>query len=92
MEVRMVRPCEVCRELIDEERLEVLPETRLCTECAKKITKHGGEFTVSSVADSLGKVGSLKKNYGGISTHKTRNNLAVEKLRDEYRRNSDGSN
>src|ERR1700723_2620201 len=77
------RPCEVCRALIEPERVEAIPETRLCSEHAKMIAKYGGEFTLSSTQESLGKVGSLKKNYGGITPEKTRNAKALEQLRRE---------
>lgn len=78
------RPCEICRRLIEPERIEAIPETRLCTEHAREIVRFGGEFIVTSATESLGKAGSLKKNYGGISTEKTRNKTALEKLRREF--------
>ena len=77
------RPCEICRALIEPDRIEAIPETRLCTEHARLIAKYGGEFTLSSTQESLGKVGSLKKNYGGITPEKTRNAKALEQLRRE---------
>jgi hypothetical protein len=78
------RPCEVCRSLIEPERIEAIPETRLCAEHARQIAKFGGEFTLSSTQESLGKAGSLKKNYGGITPQKTRNATALRLLRDEF--------
>jgi ribosome-binding protein aMBF1 (putative translation factor) len=78
------RPCEICRELIEPERVEAIPETRLCTEHAKMIARYGGEFTLSSTQESLGKVGSLKKNYGGITPEKTRNAKAMEQMRRDF--------
>ena len=78
------RPCEICGQPIDSERIEVLPETRLCVEHAKAIAKHGGEFIVTGTQASLGKGGSLKKNYGDISVEKKRNTEALRKLRAEY--------
>jgi hypothetical protein len=78
------RPCEICHELIALERLEVVPETRLCTAHAQAILKHGGEFIVTATQERLSKTSSLKQNYGGISTQKKRNTLAIEKLRREY--------
>lgn len=78
------RPCEICRQLIEPDRIEGIPETRLCTRHAREIARYGGEFIVTSATESLGKVGSLKKNYGGISTQKTRNKTAVDKLRRDY--------
>src|SRR4051794_20838188 len=51
------RPCEICRALIEPDRIEALPETRLFTEHARSIAKYGGEFTLSSTQESLGKAG-----------------------------------
>ena len=78
------RQCEICQAPIDPERIEVLPETRLCTEHARKIGKYGGEFKVTMSQERLSKPGSLKRNYGGVSTSKTRNHDAIEKLRTDY--------
>jgi hypothetical protein len=78
------RPCEICGQPIDPERIEVVPETRLCVEHAKRIAKYGGEFTVIGTQASLGKGGSLKKNYGDVSIEKKRNTEALRKLREEY--------
>jgi hypothetical protein len=63
------RACARCHVSIPEERLEVLPETRLCVACSKAI---GGEFVVTVVTENLGKAGSLKKNYGSVSVRKHR--------------------
>lgn len=79
----MTRPCEVCGAAIAPERLEVLPETRLCPTHAQMIEKFGGEFVRTASQASLGKEGSLKKNYGDISVSKKRNYLAVERLKAE---------
>jgi ribosome-binding protein aMBF1 (putative translation factor) len=78
------RPCEICGERIDPERVDVVPETRLCVEHAKIISKYGGEFIVTGTQASLGKAGSLKKNYGDVSIEKKRNTEALRKLREEY--------
>jgi hypothetical protein len=78
------RPCEICGELIDPDRIDVVPETRLCVEHARMIGKYGGEFIVIGTQASLGKSGSLKKNYGDVSIEKKRNTEALEKLREEY--------
>ncbi len=80
------RPCEVCGEPIDPERIDVLPETRLCTEHAKQVAKYGGEFLFTATQSSLGKNGSLKKNYGDVSVRRRRNTEAVRKLIEEYDR------
>jgi hypothetical protein len=79
-----MRPCEICKRMIEVERVEAIPETRLCIEHARRIGRYGGEFLVTATRESLGKAGSLKKNYGDIATRKTRNHLAIEKLRHEY--------
>jgi hypothetical protein len=78
------RPCEICRAPIDPERIEVLPETRLCTEHARQILKYGGEFKVTVTRERTSKEGSLKRNYGGVTPSQTRNHEAIEKLRAEY--------
>jgi hypothetical protein len=78
------RPCEICQAPIDPERIEVLPETRLCTEHARKMSKYGGEFKMTFTQERLSKEGSLKKNYGGVSPHKSRNSDGIEKLRNDY--------
>jgi hypothetical protein len=78
------RPCEICGQPIDPERAEAVPDTRLCVEHARMIGKYGGEFIVTGTQASLGKGGSLKKNYGDVSIHKQRNTEALRKLRDEY--------
>ena len=78
------RPCEICDELIDPERVEAVPATRLCTEHARLIQKHGGEFLLTAQHERTSKPGSLKRNYGGVDIQKERNTLALNKLRLEY--------
>ena len=78
------RRCEIRKQEIDPERLEFLPETRLCLTHAKLIEKYGGEFVISATQERTSKPGSLKRNYGGVSTTSTRNTSAVEKLRQDY--------
>jgi hypothetical protein len=81
--------------MIEADRVEAIPETRLCLDHARMIGKYGGEFLVTATRESLGKAGSLKKNYGDVATQKTRNHTAIEKLRREYleglRASEDGS-
>ena len=77
-------PCEICKRTIDAERVEAIPETRLCVEHARMIGKYGGEFLVTATRESLGKAGSLKRNYGDIVTQKRRNQTAIDKLRHDY--------
>jgi hypothetical protein len=78
------RRCEICKQEIDPERLEFLPETRLCMTHARMIEKYGGEFVITATQERTSKPGSLKRNYGGVSTTSTRNTAAVEKLRQEW--------
>lgn len=63
------RPCARCGKEIPPERLEILPETRLCVACSQAV---GGDFEVAVVSENLAKPGSLKKNYGSISLRKKR--------------------
>ena len=67
-----VRLCQRCREPIPAERLEALPETRICVQCSRDI---GGEFIVRAFPESIGKQGSLKKNYGGWTVQKVRKRI-----------------
>lgn len=66
------RPCLRCRATIPAERIEALPETRLCVKCSEAV---GGDFETYLVRESLGKSGSLKKNYGGVSLRKVRRQI-----------------
>jgi hypothetical protein len=81
----MSRYCEVCRRIIDPERAEALPETRLCIDHAREIAKYGGEFTLNATSETISKQGSLKKNYGGINVSKSRNQQAIERLIEDGR-------
>lgn len=56
--------CKRCQKEIPVERLEVMPDTEVCTECSKAI---GGEVNMVVSLSSMGKATSLKKNYGGVS-------------------------
>lgn len=78
------RLCEVCKEAIEGDRLAFIPDTRLCTQHAREIEKYGGEFVVTAEQERTSKPGSLKLNYGGVSTSKNRNVEAVQRLRDDY--------
>jgi hypothetical protein len=66
------RPCQRCGGEIPAERIEVMPETRICVACSKAI---GGEFEIRAIPENLAKAGSLKKNYGGISIEKRRKRI-----------------
>ena len=63
------RPCERCGVEIPVERIEVLPDTRLCVKCSSEM---GGEFRISVTPENLAKSGSIKKNYGSFAIKKTR--------------------
>lgn len=78
------RPCEICKKPIPLDRLETVPETRLCKEHALKIQKYGGEFTVTAKQERTSKPESFKPNYGSVSTSRKRNYEALEKLRQDY--------
>jgi hypothetical protein len=69
------RFCQVCQAEIPAERIDALPETRLCIRCSQK---KGGDFVISMVPENLGKPGSLKKNYGGVHISKRRRRLEPE--------------
>jgi ribosomal protein L37AE/L43A len=66
------RPCVRCGVEIPVERIEALPETWLCIKCSQTV---GGDFEVFVTQTSLGKTGSLKKNYGDYSVKKRRRRI-----------------
>jgi hypothetical protein len=78
------RPCEIRKKMIEAERVEAIPETRLCVEHARLIVKYGGEFLVTATEENLAKPGGIKRNYGGIVMPKTRNRTGIDKLRHDY--------
>jgi hypothetical protein len=79
------RPCEICGEMIDPERVEWQPETRLCTKHAEEMRKYGGEFIVTLTESSAQKSGSIKKAFGDVVVSgKMRNSVGIAKLRAEY--------
>jgi hypothetical protein len=80
------RICEICKQVIDAERAEGLPDTRLCGPHAEEIQQFGGEFILEAAQERTNKAGSLKINYGGIATRKTRNHVAIQQLRDAWER------
>jgi hypothetical protein len=63
-----------------------MPDTRLCGEHAREIQQYGGEFTITAEQERTSKQGSLKINYGGIATSKSRNLSALEQLREAHAR------
>lgn len=66
------RFCARCRAEIPSERIEALPETRLCIECSTAV---GNEFDIEITQENLAKTNSLKKNYGSISIKKRRREI-----------------
>jgi hypothetical protein len=66
------RPCVRCGADIPAERIEALPETRLCIRCSEAV---GGDFEMIVTRTSLGKAGSLKKNYGDYSVTRRRRKI-----------------
>lgn len=58
--------------MIALDRLEALPETRLCVRCSQEV---GGEFEMTVAPENLGKTGSLKKNYAGWIIKKRRRRI-----------------
>lgn len=59
------RQCERCDADIPAARVAALPGTWLCVECSEEV---GGDFELIATQENLGKQGSLKLNYGGVST------------------------
>lgn len=66
------RPCVRCKAMIPPERIETLPETRLCVQCSAAV---GSDFETAVVSENIGKAGSLKKNYGGFRLKKRRRKI-----------------
>jgi hypothetical protein len=79
-----MRRCIVCKHEIESERAAAIPATRLCTKHGHEIENYGGEFTISVSQERTSKQGSLKLNYGGITTTSTRNEKALDRLLDEF--------
>jgi hypothetical protein len=67
------RFCEICKAEISAERVEALPDTRRCSDCARSQEAKGNpEFDLLVSQCQLGKAGSLKKNYGDVTVQKRR--------------------
>ena len=79
-----MRICLICKQEIEAERAEAIPDTRLCAQHGREIERFGGEFRMTAEQERTSKRSSLKVNYGGITTARTRNQRAVEQVRDEY--------
>ncbi len=78
------RLCEICKQPIDADRADGLPDTRPCGQHAEEVQAFGDEFIMTAEQERTSKASSLKVNYGGIATTKTRNYRAMAKLRDAY--------
>jgi Prokaryotic dksA/traR C4-type zinc finger len=63
------RTCERCDAEIPPARVKALPGTWLCIECSQEV---GGDFVLIAKQENLGKAGSMKLNYGGVSVEKKR--------------------
>jgi hypothetical protein len=63
------RTCEECGATIPPARVAALPGTWLCVECSEA---SGGEFVLIAKQENLGKAGSMKLNYGGVSVTRKR--------------------
>jgi RNA polymerase-binding transcription factor DksA len=71
------RFCELCKAEISTERIEAIPETRRCVQCAHSQESKGNpEFDLLISQTQLGKTNSLKKNYGDVTVQKRRRNRA----------------
>lgn len=79
-----VRWCEICKQPIGPERADNDAKTRLCQLHAEEIAKYGGEFITMASQERTSKEGSMKKNYGAVSTTSVRNQVALDRLRDDY--------
>ena len=81
---QITRHCEICGQAIGAKRAALLPNTRLCIEHAREMDKLGGEFQLRAASTSLGKAGSLKKNYGDVTAVQRRNTEGLRKLREKH--------
>jgi hypothetical protein len=66
------RTCERCDAVIPPARVAAIPGTWLCIECSAEV---GGDFVYTAKQENLGKAGSLKLNYGGVTISKKRRNV-----------------
>ena len=70
------RQCERCNAQIPAARVRAIPGTWLCIECSQEV---GGDFVYIAKQENLGKAGSLKLNYGGVSITKKRRALQPDR-------------
>jgi ribosomal protein L37AE/L43A len=66
------RTCEVCNAAIPAARVRAIPGTWLCIECSEDV---GGDYVYTAKQENLGKAGSLKLNYGGVTVTKKRRTI-----------------
>ena len=66
------RWCERCSTPIPAARVKALPGTLLCFECSEEV---GGDFVYTARQENLGKAGSLKLYYGGVTISKKRRRI-----------------
>ncbi len=66
------RTCERCDAEIPPARVRALPGTWLCIECSQEV---GGDFVLIAKQVNLGKAGSMKLNYGGVSVERKRRTI-----------------
>ena len=66
------RTCERCDAAIPPARVKALPGTWLCIDCSAEV---GGDFVYTATPVNLGKAGSLKLNYGGVTIKKHRRTI-----------------
>jgi hypothetical protein len=56
-----VRLCARCKQTIDPERLDAMPQTRLCVACAAHVDEtYGGEFRPRVKETKTGRPGAIK--------------------------------
>jgi len=87
--MKRTRMCVICKQLIEPDRAEALPQSNLCAQHGEAIKRFGGEFTIVAEQENLSKQNSLKRNPGGVATRMVRNREAIERLRDEYHQQRD---
>jgi hypothetical protein len=66
------RRCARCQGEIPLERLEILPDTRLCIVCSRAV---GSDFVLTVQVTNLGKAGSLKRGSNEVSVRKKRREI-----------------
>ncbi len=66
------RSCARCGGEIPAERLEAVPETRVCVKCSEEM---GGEFDNYWTYERTSKEGSLKRNYGSGNVIRVRKRI-----------------